>query len=221
VKVIILGASGMVGSGVLRECLLDPRVESVLVVGRTTVGVQNPKLRELLRSNLFDLSGDSETLRGFDACFYCLGVSSAGKTEQEYRRVTYDLTIAVAEMLAALNPSMTFVYVSGAGTDSTEHGRSMWARVKGSTENALLRMPFKAAYMFRPGLIQPRHGIHSKTRAYRVVYALLWPFLPIVKAVAPNSMTSTDQVGRAMIQVAIGGAPSHWLGTKEINALGT
>jgi len=210
----------MVGQGVLRECLLDPRVESILSVGRSPAGPQSAKLQEVVRPDLFDLSGIEDRLRGYDACFFCLGVSSAGMSEAAYRHVTYDLTVAVAQTLVRNNPSMTFVYVSGAGTDSTEHGRSMWARVKGQTENALLRMPFKGAYMFRPGIIQPLHGIHSKTRAYRIGYALVWPFVPLLRAISPNSLTTTERVGRAMIRVTAEGAPSHHIGTREINALG-
>jgi len=220
VKVLLFGASGMVGQGVLRECLLDPRVESVLSVGRSATGQRAEKLQEVLQRDLADLAGLEDRLRGYDACFFCLGVSSAGMSEADYRHVTYDLTVAVGQTLARLNPGMTFVYVSGAGTDSTEHGRSMWARVKGQTENALLRMPFKGAYMFRPGIIQPLHGIRSKTRAYRVGYALVWPFIPLLKAISPNSITTTVRVGRAMIRVAAEGASSHLLGTREINELG-
>ena len=219
-KVLLFGATGMVGRGVLQECLRDPRIESVLYVGRTSTGRQEKKFRELLLKDLTDLTGIEDQLRGFEACFFCLGVASAGMSETDYRRVTYDLTVGVAQTLVRLDPGMTFVYITGAGTDSSEHGRTMWARVKGQTENALLRMPFKGAYMFRPGLIQPLHGIHSKTGSYRIVYMLLWPFMPILKALAPNSVTTTERVGRAMIRVALDGAPTHILGTREINALG-
>lgn len=219
-KVLLFGATGMVGQGVIRECLRDARIDSVLYVGRTSTGQQDKKLRELLLKDLTDLTGIEDQLRGFEACFFCLGVASAGMSETDYRRVTYDLTVGVAQTLVRLDPGMTFVYITGAGTDSTEHGRTMWARVKGQTENALLRMPFKGAYMFRPGLIQPLHGIHSKTGSYRIVYMLLWPFMPILKALAPNSVTTTERVGRAMIRVALDGAPTHILGTREINALG-
>jgi uncharacterized protein YbjT (DUF2867 family) len=220
VKVLLFGATGMVGQGVLRECLLDGRVETVLSVGRTSTGLRAEKLQELPMKDLGDLTGVEDRLRGFDACFFCLGVSSAGKSEAEYRRVTHDLTIRIAQTLVRLNPGMTFVYITGAGTDSTEQGRSMWARVKGQTENELLRMPFKGAYMFRPAVIQPLHGIRSKTRAYRILYALMWPFMPLLKALAPNSVSSTERVGRAMIRVALEGAPTHILDTREINQLG-
>jgi uncharacterized protein YbjT (DUF2867 family) len=148
----------MVGQGVLRECLLDPEIDAVLTVGRSATGVKNPKLREIVHANMFDYSEIQAELRGFDACFFCLGVSSAGMPAAEYERLTYGLTMAAAKTLCRLNPDMTFIYVSGAGTDSSEKGRVMWARVKGKTENELLRLPFKAAYMFRPAFIQPMHG---------------------------------------------------------------
>jgi uncharacterized protein YbjT (DUF2867 family) len=210
----------MVGQGVLRECLLDARVEAVLSVSRTSTGQRAEKLQEILLKDVQDLARIEDRLRGYDDCFFCLGVTSAGKAEAEYRRVTYDLTVGVAQTLVRLDPGMTFVYITGAGTDSTEQGRSMWARVKGQTENALLRMPFKAAYMFRPGIIRPLHGIRSKTRSYRILYTVLWPFIQILRGISPNSMTTTERVGRAMIRVAIEGAPSHILGTREINELG-
>jgi uncharacterized protein YbjT (DUF2867 family) len=159
-RVILFGTTGMVGQGVLRECLLDPRVEKVLSIGRSKSGERHPKLEE---ADISDF--DSLDLSAYDACFFCLGVSSAGMSEEDYRRVTYDLTLDVAKKIAT--PRMTFIYVSGAGTDSTERGRTMWARVKGATENALLKLPFKAAYMFRPGVIQPLHGISSRTTSYR------------------------------------------------------
>ncbi len=219
-RIVLLGASGMVGQGVLRECLLDPGVELVLSIGRRPSGLHEEKLQEIVHSDLADLTDVEDRLRGFDACFFTLGVSSAGLTEDEYRRVTYDLTLAVAQTLVRLNPAMTFVYVSGAGTDSTERGRAMWARVKGQTENALARLPFKAAYMFRPGLIRPLHGVRSKTRLYRVSYAVMRPLMPLLSALLPNYITTTEKVGRAMIRVALDGAPKTVLGAREINALG-
>jgi uncharacterized protein YbjT (DUF2867 family) len=218
-KVIILGASGMVGGGTLRECLRDPAVERVLSLGRRPVGVGDPKLQELLMPDLFDLTKGEAQLSRYDACFFCLGVSSAGVSEADYRRVTHDLTLSVARTLLRLNPGMTFVYVSGAGTDTTEHGRSMWARVKGRTENDLLKLGFRAAYMFRPGVIRARNGIRSRSRTYRVLYAILFPIVALMGAVAPNSLTSTDRVGRAMIHVVQRGAPGPWLGTRDINRL--
>ena len=219
-KVLMFGASGMVGQGVLRECLLDPDVETVLSVARSSLGRSHPKLQELVVPDLTLLEPVAGRLRGYDACFFCLGVSSAGMSESAYRAVTFDLTVRVGETLASLRAgTLTFVYVSGAGTDSTEHGRAMWARVKGATENALLRMPFRAAYMFRPALIQPRYGIRSKTRSYRVLYTVLWPFLPLLKRLAPNSVTTTDRVGQAMLQVVKHGAPARLVTTGDINRL--
>ncbi|HYB78359.1 MAG TPA: epimerase [Thermoplasmata archaeon] len=218
-RVILFGATGMVGQGVLRECFLAPEVESVLSVGRSATGQQHPKLREVVHADLNGLTPIQDHLQGYDACFFCLGVSSAGMSEEEYRRVTYDLTISVAHTLARLNSGMTFIYVSGAGTDSTEHGRSMWARVKGQTENALLRAGFKAAYMFRPGIIRPLHGIRSKTRSYRVLYAVLSPIVLLLAGVAPNSITTTEKMGRAMIHAAKNGAPKALLSTRDINEL--
>lgn len=166
----------MVGQGVLRECRLDPDVEQVLSIGRSAIGQLHMKLRDLMQADLFNLAPIEQQLQGYDACFFCLGVSSVGMTEEAYRRVTYDLTLTVARTLAQLNPEMTFIYVSGTGTDSSDRGRSMWARVKGATENALVRLPFKAATMFRPAAIVPLHGIISKTLAYRIIYALARPF---------------------------------------------
>ncbi|HET7456204.1 MAG TPA: NAD-dependent epimerase/dehydratase family protein [Gemmatimonadaceae bacterium] len=218
-KVILFGATGMVGQGVLRECLLDPAVTEVLAVGRSATGQRHEKLRELTTPNVADVSAYESRLAGYDACFFCLGVSAAGMSEADYTRLTYDLTLAVATTLARLNPGMTFVYVSGAGTYSSEQGRMMWARVKGRTENALLRLPFRAAYMFRPGFIQPLHGVVSKTRLYRAVYAVTTPIFPLLKALGPSVATTTEQVGRAMIAVARDGYPKRVLEQRDINSL--
>lgn len=219
-KVLLFGASGMVGQGVLRECLLDPGVEEVLSVGRRGLGRNAPKLRELILPDLSDLAQAQALLTGFDAAFDCLGVSSAGMAEDQYRKLTYDLTLAIATPLAKWNPGLTFTYVSGAGTDSTEQGRAMWARVKGATENALLRLPFKGAYMFRPGVIRPLHGIRSRTRGYRIAYTLLWPFVTIARLVAPGSITDTEQMGRAMLRVVREPPAEHILSTRDIVRLG-
>jgi uncharacterized protein YbjT (DUF2867 family) len=216
-KVILFGATGMIGQGVLRECLLDPGVTAVLAVGRSATGQKHEKLREIVREDLFDLSPIAGDLAGYDACFFCLGVSSAGMSQESYRRVTYDLTLAVARAL--VGPGMTFLYVSGAGTDSTARGRSMWARVKGETENALLALPFKAAYMLRPGFIQPLHGITSRTGLYRAAYAVAGPLYPVLKRLLPNLVTTTERLGRAMIRVAREGAPKHVLEGSDLNEL--
>src|SRR5512133_2124444 len=218
-KVLLFGATGMIGQRVLRECLRDPRVTQVLVVGRRPTGQTHPKLREVLHQNYLDFSAIEADLSGLDACFFCLGVSSAGLTEEAYRRVTYEITLVAAQTMSRLNPDMTFSYVSGAGTDSTEHGRIMWARVKGETENALLRLPFKAVYLFRPGAIQPLHGITSSTKLYRILYRVLGPFFPLLKAVAPDSFTTTEQLGRAMLHAGLEGAPKAVLETRDINRL--
>ena len=201
-RVLIFGGSGMVGQGVLLECVRDAEISEVLLVGRSASGLAGGKVRELVCGDLFDLSGVEGELTGFDACFFCLGVSAGGMSEAEYRRMTYELTTSVARRLVRLNPEMVFEYVSGAGTDSTEKGRVMWARVKGQTENALLGMGFKGAYMFRPGVIVPMDGIKSKTKAYRFFYAVLGPVLPLVKKMFPKSVTTTRELGRAMIKVA-------------------
>ncbi|MGD0227095.1 MAG: NAD-dependent epimerase/dehydratase family protein [Terriglobia bacterium] len=218
-NVLLFGASGMVGQGVLRECLLDPEVISVLSIARSSTGQQHPKLREIVHKDLVDFSSIESELSGLDACFFCLGVSSAGMSEENYRRVTYDITLAAAETLVKLNPEMTFVFVSGAGTDSSERGRIMWARVKGQTENALLRLPFKAAYMFRPGVIVPLHGIKSRTALYRIPYAVLGPLLPLLRALMPKYVTTTEKLGRAMLIAAKRGAPKAVLETSDINKL--
>jgi uncharacterized protein YbjT (DUF2867 family) len=217
----------MVGQGVLRECLLDPEVTSVLSVGRKALGAPacrqaepEEKFHEIVHNDLMHLAPIEDSLQGYDACFFCLGVTSVGMREEDYSRVTYDLTLAVAQTLAKHNPNMTFIYVSGMGTDSTERGRSMWARVKGKTENALLRLPFKAAYMFRPALIQPLHGIRSKTALYRIFYIPLAPFIPLLTAWLPKYVTTTERVGRAMLAVAKRGFPKPVLESNDINAAG-
>jgi uncharacterized protein YbjT (DUF2867 family) len=216
-RVLLFGATGMVGQGVLRECLLDPEVESVVALSRNATGQQHRKLHELLHDDFLDFSPIENRLSGFDACFFCLGVSSAGMTDENYQRITYGFTLAAALVLVKLNPNMTFIYVSGAAADSSEHGRSMWARVKGKTENSLLRLPFHAAYMFRPGLIVPLHGIQSKTRLYRVFYTLLGPLLPALQGRFPKYVTTTEQIGRAMLKLAKQGWPKPALETSDIN----
>ncbi|MFG1684613.1 NAD-dependent epimerase/dehydratase family protein [Nonomuraea sp. NPDC049269] len=215
-RVIIFGATGMVGQGVLRECLVDDRVEAVLTVGRTPTGRTHDKLREITHGDLLDLTPIEADLSGYDACFFCLGVSSAGMSEKDYRRVTYDYTLAAGDTLARLSPGSTFVYVSGVGTD--EHGRAMWARVKGQTENALLALPLEA-FMFRPGYIQPMHGVTSRTTWYRLAYVAMAPLYPVLRRLFPKAVTTTEQIGRAMITVAERGAPRRVLGPLEINAL--
>lgn len=218
-KVILFGATGMVGQGVLRECLRDPDVERVLAVGRSATGQRNAKLEELRHDNFLNFSAIESSLSGYDACFFCLGVTSVGLTEERYRHLTYDITMAAATTLAKLNPQMVFVYVTGRGTDSTERGSVMWARIKGKTENDLLKLPFKAAYMFRPAGIQPLHGIRSKTAWYQAAYVVAAPLLTLLNKVAPRYMTTTEQVGRAMLAVARRGYPKSRLESEDINRL--
>ncbi len=203
----------------MRECLLDPDVERVLAIVRSATGQTHEKLHELQHENFLDFSALAGQLSGYDACFFCLGVSSAGMAERDYRRVTYDVTLAAAQTLLENNPAMTFIYVSGGSTDSTEQGRTMWARVKGETENALLRLPFRAKHMFRPAFIQPLHGITSRTKLYRMLYAVVGPLYPLWKALFPKYVTTTEQVGRAMLEVAKEGAPKPVLENEDINAI--
>ena len=207
----------MVGQGVLRECLRDQRVEAVLAVGRSSTGLTHPKLRELLRTDLFDFGSGGAELKGYDACLFCLGVSSIGMDEERYRHLTYDITMAAARTLSRLNGGMVFIYVTGRGTDSTEHGSLMWARVKGKTENDLLKLPFKAAYMLRPPGIQPLHGVRSKTGWINAIYTVAAPLLSWLVRVAPNHMTTSERMGRAMISVARVGYPKPILESADIN----
>jgi uncharacterized protein YbjT (DUF2867 family) len=219
-NVVIFGASGMVGQGALRACLMDDTVRRVLAVGRSPTGRSHVKLHELVRAHLLDYSDAHRDLTGYDACLFCLGVMSSGMEEAEYTKLTYNLTMTAATLLSRLNPEMTFVYVSGAGTDSTEKGRVMWARVKGRTENALQRVPFKAVYLFRPGIIQPLDGIQSKTPAYRAFYKWAAPLVALARAVAPQWVLTTDGIGRAMIAAARNGAPKAVLEVRDIYELG-
>jgi uncharacterized protein YbjT (DUF2867 family) len=216
-KVILFGGSGMVGQGVLRECLTDPGVEAVLSVGRSPLGVTHPKLREIIHKDFTDYSAIEPQLAGYDACFFTLGVSSIGMDAERYRHLTYDLTMTAAQTLARLNPGMVFTYVTGRGSDSTEQGSLMWARVKGKTENDLLKLPFKAAYMFRPAGIQPLHGVRSKTGWINAVYAVTAPLLAVMVRATPDYMTTSERLGRAMIKVARDGYPRPVLESADIN----
>jgi uncharacterized protein YbjT (DUF2867 family) len=217
-NILIFGATGMVGQGVLRECLLDPNVQLVQTIGRTATNVQNPKLREIVHPDLWNYAPVAEKLTDFDACFFCLGIGSAGMAEKDYEHVTYGITIAAAETLSRLNPNMVFIYVSGTGTDSSEKGRMMWARVKGKTENSLLRMPFAAAYMFRPGFIEPAHGEISRNKLYRISYAVAKPLLPVFRRLFPNQILTTEQIARAMLNLVVHSYPKHVLEIKDICA---
>ena len=212
IKAIITGATGMVGEGVLHECLLHPDVESVLVINRKPCGVKHEKLKEIIHSDFLDLSSIEEQLIGYNACYYCACVSSVGKKEDEYKRITYDLTLNFADTLLKLNPEMTFCYVSGVGTDSTEKGRSMWARVKGKTENDLLKLPFKAAYAFRPGYIQPTKRLKNTYKMYKI----LAPVYPIIKLFFSKYATTLREIGLAMISVTLYGSKKIVLECKDI-----
>jgi len=212
IKVIITGATGMVGEGVLHECLKHPDVESVLVINRKPCGVKHEKLKEIIHKDFFDLSSMEDQLTGYNACYFCAGVSSVGKKEDEYKRITYDLTMQVAKTLLKFNPDMTFCYISGLGTDSTEKGKSMWARVKGKTENDLLKLPFKSVYMFRPGYIQPTKGLKNTF----LVYKLGAPFYPVWKALFPKYVCTLEQLGLAMINSTLYGSDKKILECKDI-----
>jgi uncharacterized protein YbjT (DUF2867 family) len=205
-KVLIFGASGMVGQGALLASLDAPDVSQVTLVGRARLERTHPKLQQIVCVDLLNLQRIEQALRGFDACFFCVGVSSAGMTEDAYRHLTYDITISVASTLSRLNTEMTFVYVSGAGTDSTELGRTMWARVKGKTENDLRKLPFARVCLFRPGIIQPLDGIQSKTGSYRLFYSLAKPFLRLAHALFPRHVLTTAEVGDAMLNAVRRGA---------------
>jgi len=212
IKAIITGVTGMVGEGVLHECLLHPDVESVLVINRKPCGVKHDKLKEIIHKDFFDLSSIENQLSGYNACYFCAGVSSVGKKEDEYRRITYDLTLNFANTLLKLNPDLTFCYVSGVGTDSTEKGRIMWARVKGKTENDLLKLPFKDAYMFRPGFIKPTVGLKNAYKSYK----FFTPFYPIFRKLFPKYVVTLEEVGLAMINVTLFDPDKKVLECKDI-----
>jgi len=215
IKAIITGTTGMVGKGVLLECLESPDVESVLIINRQTVGMTHPKIKEVIHSDFLDVSPIRQELKGYNACFFCMGVSVVGLSEKQYTRVTYTLTANSARILHSLSPDSVFIYVSGTGTN--EHGRAMWARVKGKTESEILNMGFKDAYAFRPGLILPEKGIRSKTGWYNAFYSVTRPFFPLMKK--STSVTTTTRVGQAMINAAKNGFKMKYLENADINAL--
>jgi uncharacterized protein YbjT (DUF2867 family) len=219
ISVILFGATGMIGAGVLLECLADDGVREVLVISRRTIGVRHPKLTELVRADLMHYDDVRANLAGRDACLYCLGVSAVGMDEGSYTRVTFDLTMAAAEAVAGANPGIRFCYVSGAGTDASGSGRVMWARVKGRTENRLLDMSGLDAYMFRPGYVQPMKGVRSRTVQYRWIYAITTPLYPLIERLMPGQATTTEKLGRAMIRVGARGYERRVLETRDINAV--
>lgn len=214
IRAIVTGVTGMVGEGVLHECLAHPNVESVLVITRKPCGIHHTKLTEIIHDNFFDLSPIESSLTNYNACFFCLGVSSIGKKEDEYYHLTYELTLHVAETLSKIN-GLTFCYVSGSGTDSSEKGKTMWARVKGKTENALIRLPFKKAYMFRPGYIQPTKGLKNTLKPYKFIS---WMY-PLLKTVFPKYVCSLKELGLAMINTVNKGYEKQLLEVKDIIAL--
>lgn len=218
-RVVLFGATGMIGQGVLRECLLDPEIEEVLCIVRRPTGQKDAKLREIVHADFGDFSPIENQLGGYDACFFCLGASSVGMSEAEYHRVTYDFAIAAAQSLLRRSPNLTFLFVSGLGTDSTESGRTMWARVKGKTENAILKMKFKGSYAIRPAYTQPLHGIKPASKLYRGLAAVAAPLYPVWKSMFPRHVTTTEQLGRAMIHVAKHGAEKRVLEIADLNAL--
>lgn len=215
IKAILFGGTGMVGEGVLHEALIDNAVKSILVIGRRSCNVRHPKLQELLHNDFYDYTGIEDRLHGYNACFFCLGVTSVGKSEEEYRRLTYDLTMSAARTLSRLNPDMVFCYVSGAGTDSTEHGRSMWARVKGKTENDLMKLPFKEVYAFRPGFIKPTPGLKNSLTFSKV----LAPFYPVLNLLLSKYVCTLEDVGRSMIHVVTDGSQKRVLECLDITQL--
>lgn len=218
-KVIITGATGMVGKGVLLECLDHKAIGEVLAIGRNPVGMEHPKLKELIHTDFTDFYKVQDKLKGYDACFFCLGISAAGLKEEQYKRITHDFTMALANTLYENNPDMTFNYVSGQGTDSSEKGRMMWARVKGKTENDLLDLGFRQAFMFRPGAIIPLRGIKSRTKSYQFMYDYFMWLVKGIKAVAPDSVVNTTQIGLAMINSLLRGYDKRVLVPKDIITL--
>ena len=218
IKAILLGSTGMIGQGVLRECLANANVESVLVINRQTCGISHPNMKEIIHENFFDFVGLTGEMTGYNTCFFCLGISSAGLKENEYRRITYDLTLNVAKTLVELNKEMVFCYISGTGTDSSEKGRIMWARVKGKTENDLLALPFRRAYMFRPGFIHPMNGVKSKTRLYNIIYTILKPLYLVLKH-SDSMVTNTETFGKAMIFAVLKGYGKNILANRDINKI--
>lgn len=214
-NVIVTGATGMVGEGVAHECLQHPAVVHILLINRKPSGFVHPKVTELIHDNFYDLSPVSDQLIGYDACYFCLGVTSVGKGEEEYRKVTHDLTMHVAKTLVALNPAMTFCYVSGSGTDSTVKGSIMWARVKGQTENHLLALPFKQAFMFRPGYMQPTPGLNNTLKYYKY---LGWLY-PALQKMFPGFVGTLKELGLAMIRATIAGYPKKHIEVRDIHQL--
>lgn len=215
-KVLVTGASGMVGKGVLLECLDHPSITEVLSIGRSTIVLEHPKLKQLVHADFSDFSSVKDQLGGYDAAYLCMGVSAAGMDESEYRKKTYDFTMSLAGLLYTLNPDMVCTYVSGQGTDSSEQGRAMWARVKGKTENDLLKLGFRQAFMFRPGGIIPERGVRPSSKFYRVAITWLGWLLPVIKFLSPNSIVKSSEIGQAMIYVTLHGYEKSIIDPRDI-----
>jgi uncharacterized protein YbjT (DUF2867 family) len=219
IKVIITGSTGMVGKGVLLECLEDADVESVLLINRNPVDIEHPKLKEILVEDFHNLSIYRDVFDSYDACYFCLGISSFRMNERDYNKITYKITLHLAKLLSDINSDLSFCYVSGTGTDSSEKGKTMWARVKGKTENAILNLPFKSVYLFRPGYIQPMDGVKSKTALYNALYTFMKPLYPLFKLIIPSKVTTSVNIGKAMIYTTLHGYDKNILYNKDINEL--
>lgn len=217
ISAIITGATGMVGKGVLLECLESNDVEKVLIIVRQSTGIQHPKLKEVIHKDFSDYSTIIPDMAGYNACYFCLGISSAGISNEKYHEITYDLTIHFAEVVLPINPDMTFCYVSGTGTSTEENSSMNWANVKGKTENSLLKMPFEKSFMFRPGFIQPEKGVSSKVPLYKAIYAVISPLFGILDSIFPSKITTTSRLGKAMISVVKNGYMTVYLENDDIN----
>jgi hypothetical protein len=220
INAIITGSTGMVGKGVLYECLDHPDVDSVLILNRNPLGIDHPKLKEIIPDDFYDLSPYEKEMEKYNACFFCLGISSAGVSTEQYKKITYDLTLHLARTLFKLNPDLVFNYVSGTGTSTQENSRMKWANIKGKTENDILKLGFKKAFMFRPGFIQPQKGIKSRTKLYRILYIISTPLFPLLKLLFPNQVTTTTLVGKAMINSVLKDTSPVYLENRDINKLG-
>lgn len=218
-KAVVFGASGMVGQAVLRECIMDMSVDSVIAVTRSPMSLINPKFRNIVHADFLNFSPLAKQLKGVDVCFYCLGVASAGLSEAEYTKITCDYTLAAAKTLLKINPKISFVFISGMGADASEKGRVMWARVKGKTENELAKLKLRRLVVIRPAFIEPKDGIKSRTRLYRWLYILFWPVMPLIKLLAPNSVITTRSLGKLMIYLAREGSAKPVLESRDLVAL--
>jgi uncharacterized protein YbjT (DUF2867 family) len=218
-KAVVFGASGMVGQAVLRECIMDMSVDSVVAVTRSPLSLINPKFTNIVHADFLNFAALAKQLKGADVCFYCLGVASAGLSEADYTKITCEYTLAAAKTLLKINPKISFVFISGMGADSSEKGRVMWARVKGKTENELMKLKFNRLVVIRPAFIEPKDGIQSRTRLYRWLYILFWPIMPVIKLLAPKSVITTRALGKLMICLARTGSPKPVLESRDLVTL--